>query len=117
MSDRDEVVLCCANSYKQKYYLNPDFARLPEAVKAELKIMCVLFTEDIGGVLLLIFDKEGNLKIQVKAEDMDYLFDEIGCGLKVKQLRQDKYELFSGLELYYQVITGKKAPEEFFEEG
>ncbi len=116
MSDRDEVVLCCANSYEQKYYLNPDFDRLPEAVKAEIKIMCVLFTEDIGGIILLAFDSEGNLKIQVEAEDTDYLFDEIGCGLKVKELRQEKYELFSGLELYYKVLTGKKAPEEFFEE-
>ena len=64
MSDRDEVVLCCANSYEQKYYLNPDFDRLPEAVKAEIKIMCVLFTEDIGGIILLAFDSDGNLKTE-----------------------------------------------------
>ena len=47
------------------YYLiihfNPMFERLPSQVKDELKIMCVLFTEDIGGVLSLKFDAEGNL--------------------------------------------------------
>lgn len=113
MSDQDRTALCCANSYERKYYLNPEFERLPEAVKAELKIMCVLFTEDIGGILLLAFDKDGNLQIQVEAADADILFDEIGCGLKVKELQQTKYELFRGLELYYKITTGRAAPEDF----
>ena len=30
-------VLCAANSYNEKYYLNPDFDRLPEAVKKETR--------------------------------------------------------------------------------
>ena len=50
--DSDEIVLCGANSYEQKYYLNPEFEMLPETViKQELNIMCVLFTEDVGGDL------------------------------------------------------------------
>ena len=40
---QDKVVLCGANSYEEKYYLNPDFDRLPDHVKDELKIMCVLY--------------------------------------------------------------------------
>ena len=35
------VVLCGANSYDQKYYLNQEFSALPDAVKQELQIMCV----------------------------------------------------------------------------
>ena len=38
----EEMVLCAASSYEQKYYLNPEFESLPEAVKQELQIMCVL---------------------------------------------------------------------------
>ena len=34
----DKVVLCGANSYEEKYYLNPDFAQLPDNIKDELKI-------------------------------------------------------------------------------
>ena len=37
----EEMVLCAASSYEQKYYLNPEFESLPEAVKQELQIMCV----------------------------------------------------------------------------
>ena len=52
----EEMVLCAASSYEQKYYLNPEFESLPEAVKQELQIMCVLYTADVGGVLLLVFE-------------------------------------------------------------
>ena len=47
---QDKVVLCGANSYEEKYYLNPDFDRLPDHVKDELKIMCVLYVNDVGGI-------------------------------------------------------------------
>ena len=44
----EEVVLCGASAYNKKFYLNEDFKGLPEQIKNELKIMCVLFTEDVG---------------------------------------------------------------------
>ena len=44
-----KVILCAANSYEEKYYLNPVFKGLPESIQKELQIICVLFTEDIGG--------------------------------------------------------------------
>lgn len=99
----EKLVLCGANSYVEKYYFNEQFAGLPEAVKQELQIMCVLFTEDIGGVLILEFTPEGNLEFRVEAEDNDYLFDEIGSALKIKQYQAEKRELLESLELYYKV--------------
>ena len=39
----EEVVLCAASAYEQKFYLNPQFESLPEAVRQELQIMCVLY--------------------------------------------------------------------------
>lgn len=42
MYSDENVVLCASNSYEKKYYFNPDFDRLPEDIKNELKIMCVL---------------------------------------------------------------------------
>ena len=41
----EEIVLCAANSYEQKYYLNPEFEMLPDSIKQELNIMCVLYTD------------------------------------------------------------------------
>ena len=51
---QDRIVLCGANSYEQKYYFNEQFSNLPENIRQELQIMCVLYTEDVcvvhGGV-------------------------------------------------------------------
>ena len=47
------TTLCGASWYNQKYYLNPAFDKLPKAVKNELQILCVEFTEDVGGVLTI----------------------------------------------------------------
>ena len=44
----EKVVLCGANSYTEKYYLNPDFEQLPESIKNELKILCVLYVHDVA---------------------------------------------------------------------
>lgn len=100
----EKIVLCGSNAYEQKYYLNPDFDRLPESVKDELKIMCVLFTEDVGGILTLEYDENGVLMFHVMYDEGDLLFDEIGCDLKIKQLQKEKEELLQALEMYYKVF-------------
>ena len=93
----EKIVLCGANSYDRKFYLNPDFEVLPDSIKDELKIMCVLYTEDVGGILTLVFEEDGELMFEVTTEDNDLLFDEIGSHLKIK-------ELLESLQLYYRVF-------------
>ncbi len=100
----DKVVLCVSSSYDHKYYLNEDFGALPEAVKDELKIMCVLYTEEVGGILTLEYDEDGTLLFQVSSDEGDLLFDEIGSVLKIKELQNTKSELLESLELYYKVF-------------
>ena len=73
---QDNVVLCGASAYEQKYYFNKDFNSLPDHVKKELQIMCVLYTEEIGGIFTLEFDDQG----------------------------QEKQELLESLEMYYRVF-------------
>ncbi len=101
---QENIVLCSASKYAQKYYLNEDFEGLPDLVKQELQIMCVLFTEDVGGVIVLEFDEEGTLQIKTEAYEEDILYDEIGSVLKVKQLQETKKELFSQLEQYFEAF-------------
>ena len=100
----NEIVLCAANVYEQKFYLNPEFDSLPESIKEELQIMCVLYTEDVGGVLMLVFDEEGNLELKVDHEESDFFFDEIGSVLKIRELQKTKQELFESLELFFRVF-------------
>ena len=58
---QDNITLCGASAYEKKFYFNQDFNALPDHVKKELQIMCVLYTEDVGGILTLEFDENGNI--------------------------------------------------------
>ena len=69
-----------------------------------MEIICVLFTEDVGGTLQLVFDAEGNLEFRTEVEEGDLLYDEIGSVLKIKQLRNEKQELLEALQMYYRVV-------------
>ena len=100
----ENTVLCGANSYVRKFYLNPAFQKLPESIKRELQILCVSITEEAGGVLTLEFDEEGNLLFKASAEDGDYLFDDIASGMKIGRAHFDHQELLEELELYYRVV-------------
>ncbi len=101
---QEKIVLCASSAYNKKFFINEDFSMLPEQIKQELKIMCVLFTEDIGGILSLEFEEDGTLLFKVEADEGDYLYDEIGSALKIKQLQKEKAELMEALELYYRVF-------------
>ena len=157
---QDKVTLCGSNAYEKKYYLNPDFNGLPEQIKQELQIACVLFTAEVGGILTLEFDEDGKLNFvthveendffydeigselmglpeQIKqelqiacvlftaevggvltlefdeegklnfvthVEDNDFFYDEIGSELMIKKLRQEKQDFWESLELYYRIF-------------
>ena len=101
---QERVVLCGASSYEQKYYLNEDFKSLPSQIQDELKILCVLFTEDVGGVLTLVFDEEGNILLEVTADQNDFFYEEIGSELKIRQIQREKSDLLQALEMYYHVF-------------
>ena len=100
----ERVVLCGANSYEEKYYLNPDFENLPDSIKNELKIMCVLYVHDVGGILTLVYGEDGELCFEVASEEFDPMFDEIGSQLKIKQLQREKQDFLEALQMYYKVF-------------
>ena len=106
------TVLCAASSYEQKFYLNDRFAALPDQIKQELQILCVMYTEEIGGVLTLAFEEDGTLILQSAADDADYLYDEVGSILKIREIQTEKRELLEALELYYRVFFLGLSPEE-----
>lgn len=101
----ERCVLCGANSYDAKYYFNQDFAKIPESIKKELNIICVLFTEDVGGIFEIIFDEDGELKLETAASDGDYLYDEIGAALLVREVQKSRQELFESLKMFYKLMV------------
>ena len=104
MMNITDSILCGANAYEQKYYFNEKFSRLPESVKEELHIMCVLFTEEVGGAFMIGFDDDGTLMLITDADEGDLLYDEIGAGLLVKEVRKRREELFESLEAFYKTF-------------
>lgn len=101
----EKTVICAANAYEEKYYLNPVFSKIPESIKKELNIICVLFTEEVGGIITIGFDEEGELEITTQASDEDYMYDDIAAGLLVNKIRATRQELFESLNLFYRVIV------------
>ena len=103
---QDKIVLCGDNSYEEKFYMNPYFDNLPQHIKDELKIMCVLYVHDVGGILTLVFEENGELEFEVTSAEGDPMFDEIGSRLKIKEIQTDekKQELLTQLQLYYKVF-------------
>ncbi|MGN0158962.1 MAG: DUF6145 family protein [Brotaphodocola sp.] len=98
------IVLCGSNSYERKYYFNEEFGGLPEAIKKELQVMCVWFTEECGGILTLEYEEDGTLEFRHTTSEYDGYYDEIGADLKIKQYRQERRDLLEALELYFKVF-------------
>jgi hypothetical protein len=100
----DRIVLCASSAYEKKFYLNPDFDRLPEDIKNELKVMCVMFTEETGGILSLEYDEDGSLNFKTEADENDLLYDDIACGMLIKKLQYEKRDLLESMEMFYRVF-------------
>ena len=102
------IVLCGSNAYEKKYYFNPLFDSVPESVKEELHIICVLFTEEAGGVFLIVFEPDGSISMETEAAEEDILYDDITAGLLVSEIRRHRQTLFEELQLFYRVFVLKE---------
>ncbi len=104
MGENNRVVLCGANAYEQKYYFNEQFAKIPQSIQEELHVICVLFTEEVGGIFTIVFEEDGSVSLETDAEENDLLYDEISSGLLVGEIRRNRQELLESLQLYYKVF-------------
>lgn len=102
------MVLCGCNAYDKKYFFNPAFNAMPDYVKEELRIISVLFTEEAGGVFLIVFDEDGNVEMETQVDEEDILYDEITSGLLINEIRRNRQELFEQLQLFYRVFILKE---------
>lgn len=108
---RGNTVLCGANAYEKKYYFNRQFDGIPDSIKDELHIICVLFTEEVGGTFTIVFEEDGGVVMETNADDGDIYYDEISSGLLVSEIRRTRQELFESLSLYYRVFVLREALE------
>ncbi len=78
---------------------------MPGAVKDELQILCVEYTEDVGGVLTIDFKEDRRPHFTVRSMEGDQRFDEIGSELKIKELQREKEQLMEKLTLFYRLVV------------
>ena len=112
----ERIVLCGANAYEQKYYFNEKFNGIPDSIKDELHIICVLFTEEVGGIFTVVFESDGSISLETQAEEDDIYYDEISSGLLVSEIRRKRFELLESLSLYYRVFVLKEDISDMLEE-
>ncbi|MBO4610299.1 MAG: hypothetical protein J5696_10575 [Lachnospiraceae bacterium] len=102
--DGDLMVLCGANSYDKKYYFNKRFEKIPDSIQKDLHIICVLFTEEVGGIFTISFDEDGEIILDNRCDESDIVYDEVSAGLLIGQIRKNRAELFESLKAYYRVL-------------
>ena len=98
-------MLCGANAYEKKYYFNQAFDRIPDSNKDELHVICVLFTEEVGGIFTVEFEKDGGIFLRTECAQDDFLYDEISSGLLVGEIRRKRQDMFEALSLYYRMFV------------
>ena len=110
------MLRCGANSYEQKYYFNPDFNKLPQSVQDELHILCVLYTEEVGGIFTILFEPDGGVTLETTAAEEDFLYDEVSSGLLLGEIRRKRRELLESLSLYYRAMVLHENVADFLDE-
>jgi len=114
--DENRIVLCGANAYEQKYYFNEKFNKLPQSIKDELHIICVLFTEEVGGLFYIVFEDDGSISLVTNADEDDIYYDDVSSGLLVNEIRRSRQELFESLSIYYRMVILGEKPESLLSE-
>jgi len=103
--ENGRVVLCGANAYDKKYYFNRKFEKLPKSIQDDLHIICVLFTEEVGGIFTISFEEDGEICLETRTDESDITYDEVSSGLLIGQIRRNRAELFESLKAYYRVLV------------
>lgn len=107
----EKKILAAANAETQKYFLEPEFGRLPESIQEEIREICILLAQKLRCTFLMGFDEEGNLYFETVRREDDFDFDEIGAELEISVLRRGKKELLRALELWYAIFFTEEGQE------
>lgn len=105
-------IMAAASFDKQKYFLDPEYAALPQGIKDEVQTICVYLAEKLMCTFTVGFHTEsGDVYFEtVKSEEV-LDFDDIGAELEIKALQKEKAELVKALKLWYLIYKTDKGEE------
>ena len=110
ISASGRIILCGANAYEKKYYFNPLFKKIPVSIQKELHIVCVLFTQEAGGIFTIEFEDDGMVTMETNADEDDITYDEVSAGLLIGEVRRQRQDLFEAMQMYYRIYILKENP-------
>ena len=113
---QEKVVLCGANAYEEKYYYNEKFSGIPKSIQEELRVICVLITQEAGGIFTISFEEDGDLVLETDAHEEDITYDEISSGLLIGEIRRKRRELLESLSVYYRTFILHEKIEDILED-
>lgn len=91
----DLTPIIVSNSYIKKYYLDSRLEVLPKEIKNEVKNVLMKFTEDVGGIVLAMYDNvDYKIFFRVAKVDDDISYDEINANYKLAKLERENTETF-----------------------
>lgn len=94
-SNKNLIPIIVSNSYLKKYYLDNRLDSLPKEVKDTLKIIFVKYTEEVGGIVEVNFDKElYEISLKNYKNDDDFNYDEIEAIYKLNKIEKMYKEIF-----------------------
>lgn len=94
-------IFISASYYKQKYYANPQYEKMPAEIRNQMRSLCIMLAEKLHGVITLGFDQGGDVFLEITAEEGDHEYDEIGAQLEVKDVEKENAEVFRKMKLWY----------------
>lgn len=99
--NNDLTPIIVSNSYVKKYYIDPRLESLPKEVKDTLKIVFVKLTEDVGGVLELVYDNNSyEVFTHIVRNDDDLEFDEINANYRLSRLEKEHEKIFEDIATF-----------------
>lgn len=108
MEDIEKIVLNAASCYNKKYFLNPEYEDLPQAVKDDIKTITVCLAEKLHCIFTMGFYGDGSLYFETSGAENDFDYDEIGAGLEIEKLEREEKELIKSLSLWFLYKKGIK---------
>jgi len=104
-------LLAAASYENQKFYFAPEFSGIPDQIKDEVKIICVLGAERLACDFLMEFSASGDIVFKVIQPENSIDFDDIGAELEIRRIQREKKELLKSLKLWYLIYFTEKGEE------
>ena len=88
--------------------MEEEFKFLPDAIKDDLKKICIMMAEKLNCTFVVGFDDNGDVYFETVKHEGDFDFDAIGAELEINRLQKEELELSRAMELWYVIFFTKE---------